>query len=579
MSVLTPFLALYRRHWLSMTVAILLALITVLAGIGLLTLSGWFLSATALAGFAGLYSFNYLLPAAGVRGSAILRTSARYAERLVSHDATFKVLAHLRVFIFRRLFPLSPGKIAQFRQAELLNRLVADVSTLDHLYLRVLSPLVTALAVIIIVTLCLSLLDITLALTLGGIMLAVLIALPLFFYRLGKPIGKALTRLRSQYRIQLMAWLQGYAEWVVFGAACRLRSTLNQIEQNWLQQQRRLNNLSALSQGLMILASGLTLILILWLASSGVGYHTSPGALLGLFVFATLAAFETLGPVASAFQHLGQVIASAKRVADLMTQEPDVVFPLSTAEKSSYIEATPIDIQIADLSFTYPGQSLPVLQDITLTIHPGEHVALLGHTGCGKSTLLQLLTRAWDAQQGKIGLAGHSIAEYPAPRLRQMVSMVPQRVYLFSATLADNLRLAAPNKSNEQLEHILMQVGLSTLLNGDGLNTWMGEGGRQLSGGELRRLGIARALLHAAPIILLDEPTEGLDAQTEQSILQLLRTECRDRIMIVATHRLTHLEHLDKIYILDNGLLVEQGTHQTLLTRQGHYARFYQHNT
>ncbi|HDL7412839.1 TPA: cysteine/glutathione ABC transporter ATP-binding protein/permease CydC, partial [Yersinia enterocolitica] len=171
MRVLLPFLALYRRHWFLICLGIVLAIITLLASIGLLTLSGWFLAGTAIAGPAGLYTFNYLLPAAGVRGAAITRTAGRYAERVVSHDATFRVLAHLRVFAFQKILPLSPAGIARFRQSELLNRLVADVDTLDHLYLRVISPLVAAVVIIAAVTFGLSYIDVNLALALGAILL------------------------------------------------------------------------------------------------------------------------------------------------------------------------------------------------------------------------------------------------------------------------------------------------------------------------------------------------------------------------------------------------------------------------
>lgn len=172
MRALLPYLALYKRHKWLLSLGVILAIVTLLASIGLLTLSGWFLSASAVVGFAGAYSFNYMLPAAGVRGAAIIRTAGRYFERLVSHDATFRVLQHLRVFTFSKLLPLSPAGLARFRQGELLNRMVADVDTLDHLYLRVISPLIGALVVILVVTVGLSILDVSLALTLGGIMLA-----------------------------------------------------------------------------------------------------------------------------------------------------------------------------------------------------------------------------------------------------------------------------------------------------------------------------------------------------------------------------------------------------------------------
>ncbi|HBI08816.1 MAG TPA: cysteine/glutathione ABC transporter ATP-binding protein/permease CydC, partial [Franconibacter pulveris] len=320
MRALLPYLALYKRHkWLLM-LGIVLAIVTLLASIGLLTLSGWFLSASAVAGVAGVYSFNYMLPAAGVRGAAIIRTAGRYFERLVSHDATFRVLEHLRVFTFSKLLPLSPAGLARFRQGELLNRLVADVDTLDHLYLRVISPLVGAMVVIGVVTLGLSLLDTTLALTLGGIMLTTLTLLPPLFYRAGKPTGEALTHYRASYRQMLTAWLQGQAELTIFGASDRYRDEMENNELAWHEAQRRQAGLTALSQAVMLLISGVAVVLMLWMAAGGGGGNDTPGALIALFVFCALAAFEALAPVTGAFQHLGQVIASARRVTQVIEQ-------------------------------------------------------------------------------------------------------------------------------------------------------------------------------------------------------------------------------------------------------------------
>ncbi|HHQ6568282.1 TPA: heme ABC transporter ATP-binding protein/permease CydC [Serratia fonticola] len=571
MRVLLPFLALYRRHTFLILLGIVLAIVTLLASIGLLALSGWFLAASSLAGLAGLYTFNYMLPAAGVRGAAIFRTAGRYAERVVSHDATFRVLSHLRVFTFRKILPLSPGGIARFRQAELLNRLVADVDTLDHLYLRVISPMVSAAVVIVVVTFGLSWLDVPLALTLGGILLLLLLAVPPVFYRAGKPIGEELTLLRSQYRTDLTAWLQGQAELVVFGALDGFRHKLNATEQRWQSRQWQQASLGGIAQALMILASGLTVTLLMWLAAAGIGGDTQPGALIALFAFAALASFEAMMPVAAAFQHLGQVIASATRVKQIIDQQPEVTFPASGP-----ISQPGAELQLSEVSFTYPDQPLPVLNNVALNIAAGEHIALLGRTGCGKSTLLQLLTRAWNADSGQILLNGQPLASYDEATLRAMTTVVSQRVHIFSSTLRENLRIAAPAASDEDLNLALQQVGLDKLLENEGLNAWLGEGGRQLSGGEQRRLGIARALLHQAPLLLLDEPTEGLDAETEQQILALLRQHCRGKTLILVTHRLYGLEHFDRICVMDGGSIVEQGSHAALMRQPGRYAQFLQ---
>ncbi|HBT3933945.1 TPA: cysteine/glutathione ABC transporter ATP-binding protein/permease CydC [Klebsiella pneumoniae] len=571
MRALLPYLALYKRHKWMLLLGVVLAIVTLLASIGLLTLSGWFLSASAVVGVAGIYSFNYMLPAAGVRGAAIIRTAGRYFERLVSHDATFRVLQHLRVFTFSKLLPLSPAGLARFRQGELLNRVVADVDTLDHLYLRVISPLVGALVVIVVVTCGLSLLDVTLALTLGGIMLATLLVMPPLFYRAGKPAGESMTQLRGQYRQQLTAWLQGQAELMVFNASDRYRAQMEKTELSWQDAQRRQAELTALSQAVMLLIGGIAVVAMLWLASDGVGGNSQPGALIALFVFCALAAFEALAPVTGAFQHLGQVIASARRISQITDQQPEVTFVEDEASSPAQVALT-----LQEVTFRYPQQPSPALENISLQIAAGEHIAILGRTGCGKSTLLHLLTRAWDPSQGEILLNNQPLSGLSEATLRQAMSVVPQRVHLFSATLRDNLLLAAPEADDAHLSATLEKVGLEKLLQDGGLNGWLGEGGRQLSGGELRRLAIARALLHDAPLMLLDEPTEGLDAATESQILHLLADVMRDKTVLMVTHRLRGLAGFNQIIVMDNGQIIEQGSHAELLAKQGRYFQFKQ---
>ncbi|UYZ82717.1 cysteine/glutathione ABC transporter ATP-binding protein/permease CydC [Entomomonas sp. E2T0] len=565
---LYPFLKLYRQYWRKIALGILLAILTLLASICLLSISGWFLASTALAGIMGV-TFNYLLPSAGVRGSAVLRTVFRYGERLVSHDTTFRILAKLRVFTFRKLLPLTPSAISRFKQAELLNRLVADIDTLDHLYLRLISPIVSAIMVIFIITTGLLFIDANLALTLGLILTVLVLITPLIFYYAGNPIGISLTQLKGQYRTELTAWLQGQAELAIFNALARFRSQLNNTEIKWLNTQKKQASLTGLSQSFIILAAGLTTVLILWLAANGVGANHTLNPLIALFTFASLAAFETLAPVATAFLHLSQVTSSAKRVNELLSQQADVTF---TQAKADYLPQA--SLQLNKVSFSYPDQPQNVLTNINLQLQTGQHIALLGKTGCGKSTLLQLLTRAWDPQQGQITLNQIALADYDEQTLRQMISVVTQRVHIFSATLRHNLLIANADTTEQQLIEVLNQVGLSKLLENDGLNQWLGEGGRQLSGGEQTRIGIARALLHQAPLILLDEPTNGLDTETEQQILRILKQHAQHKTLIMVTHRLTNLNEMDMIVVMDAGNIIEQGNHHALLEQKGRYWQF-----
>ena len=572
MSALRPFLRLWLRHPFRLTLGIVLAIVTLLASIGLLTLSGWFLAASSVAGVAGLYTFNYMLPAAGVRGAAIIRTAARYAERLVSHDATFRVLQHLRVHTFSRLMALSPGQLSRFRQADLLNRFVADVDTLDHLYLRVISPLLGAFIVSVVVTFGMSFINFHLALTLGGIMLITLVLMPALFYRLGSPAGVAIAQGRAHWRLQLMQWLAAQAELTLYGASQGWRQQLDEDEQRWQQAQSQQQRLQAAAQSLLLLISGVTVTLLLWLSAATISEQQLPGSLIALVVFCALAAFEALAPVAGAFLPMSQVINAAQRVNDIIDQSPAITFPAHSEARPG-----PLSIGIDQLDFSYPDRPDKVLNRCTLSVAAGEHIALLGPTGCGKSTLLALLTRGWESQHGVIRLNNRPIREWSEPALRQRISVVTQRVHLFSQSLRDNLLLACPDASDEQLTRALNDVGLQRLLeNQEGLNAWMGEGGRPLSGGELRRLALARALLHDGDLWLLDEPTEGLDATTEQHILTLLQQLTAGKTMIMVTHRLSGLELMDRICVMDNGAIVEQGSHAELISKAGRYWRFRQ---
>jgi len=575
MNNLLPFLRLFSRHPWRLGLGVVLAIVTLLASIGLLTLSGWFLAASSLAGVAGLYTFNYMLPAAGVRGAAITRTAARYFERLVSHDATFRVLQHLRVFTFCKLIALAPEQLARFRQGELLNRFVSDVDTLDHLYLRVISPLIGAAVVIVVVTCGLALLDVPLALLLGGIMLLTLLLMPPLFWRLGTSAGYQIAQHQASWRMQLTHWITGLSELKIYGAAHLWRAQLDREELNWQQAQRRQHRLQALAQSLLLVISGATVTLLLWISANGVGGNSAPGAFIALFVFCGLAAFEALAPVAGAFLPLSQVTSAAKRVQEIIEQPAAIRFP--NAKISS---ASGINLKMENIIFSYPQRPEPVLQNFSLSLNAGEHLALLGPTGCGKSSLLAMITRGWEAQQGSISLNDSDIALWDEASLRSRISVVTQRVHLFSQTLRDNLLLAKPDASDEQLVDALNKVGLAHLAeHNEGLNAWMGDGGRPLSGGELRRLAIARALLHDGDLWLLDEPTEGLDASTEQQILTLLQHVTRGKTLIMVTHRLSGLDAMDRICVMDQGQIIESGSHAELISKAGRYWRFHQRFT
>ncbi|NVJ57323.1 MAG: cysteine/glutathione ABC transporter ATP-binding protein/permease CydC [Vibrionaceae bacterium] len=563
---LIPYLKLYKKHWFGLSLGMLLAFLTLFASIGLLTLSGWFLSAAAIAGLTiARETFNYMLPGAFVRGFAMGRTAGRWGERVVSHNATFKLLTDLRIFFFSKLAPLIPGRVSNLRDADLLNRLVADIDAMDHVYLRLISPMFVGTLGIAGLTAVVCWFDVELGLTLGAILLVLLLTWPLLFYKLGKQNGSELTQNRADLRIATLDWLQGYSELTLFGAEKRYRSAIFTMQERLLKNQMFNAHFAGLAQALLMLANGWTLVLMLWLAADGVGGNT-PDPMIALVVFATMASVELLMPIAGAFQHLGQTLTSARRLNEVILAEPDVQFPADeTHHNAEY------SIEYRDMSFHYPDGDALVVKGINLHIPAQHRIAIVGQTGSGKSTLLQLLNRYWDVQQGEILIAGQPIQNWSESQLRQAISVVSQRVDILNGSLRDNLLMARPNADDAALNDVLNKVGLAKLLEGQGLDTWLGDGGRQLSGGEKRRVGIARALLHNAPILLLDEPTEGLDKQTEQQIMQLFETHFEDKTVVFITHRLVDLDKMDSICLIEQGEIVEHGSHSDLLAQKGRY--------
>ncbi|VEI46152.1 cysteine/glutathione ABC transporter membrane /ATP-binding protein [Actinobacillus equuli] len=296
--------------------------------------------------------------------------------------------------------------------------------------------------------------------------------------------------------------------------------------------------------------------MVIYLASTAINVPSAdyPEALIALVVFCVMASAEILMPIGLAFLHLGQVITAAERLNEITEQPPLVNFG-NKNDWQKTDQNRPL-VQFNAVTFTYPNRVDPVLQNISFEIFAGQKVAILGKTGSGKSTIFQLINRNYDPTSGQIWLNSCNVADYAESSLRQHIVTLSQRVHIFNRSLRDNLLLGNDQATDPQLVHVLDQVGLSYLLDEQGLDLWLGEGGRPLSGGEQRRLGLARLLVSQAEIVLLDEPTEGLDRETEQQILALILTHCQNRTLLMITHRLHGLDKFDKLYHIDNGRFI-----------------------
>jgi len=567
MKELLRLVRLFLPYWKWLVLGILASLATLIANVGLLALSGWFITAMALAGAAGV-SMNYFTPAAAIRAFAIVRTVGRYGERLITHEATFRLLARLRVWFYEHLEPLAPARLQQYRAGDLLSRIQADIDTLDHFYVRVLVPLAVGLAGIALGYLFLSRYSVKIALIALAFLLLAGVALPLALRRLGAAPGRRMVESSAELRAALVDGLQGMGELTVFGGAERHARHIERLSLELIAQQKRMSRLTGLGQG----ALGLCANLALWLAVVAAIPLLQAGTLarpdlpmLALFV---LASFEAVMPLPQAFQMLGQTIAAARRLLEVVDARPQVREPAGPSP-------VPRDfgLQIRDLRFRYAATGPWALDGIDLDLAAGRRVAVVGASGSGKTSIANVLLRFWEYQEGTIRLGGHDLREYRSDDIRRLVAVVAQDAHLFNATIRDNLLLANPGADDAALIRACQAAQLHDFIAAqpEGYDSYVGEAGMKLSGGQARRLAIARALLKDAPILILDEPTEGLDAATEQALLQSLDRLMAGRTVLLVSHRPAALDTVDEVLVLDRGRIVERGAPRVLAAQGRHY--------
>jgi ATP-binding cassette, subfamily C, bacterial CydC len=531
MNQMVMLLKIGRKQWRWLAAGILLGVVVILANTFLMALAGWFIASMAMAGVSGV-SFNYFTPSAGIRFLAIARTVGRYVERLVTHEAAFRYIAELRSWLFTKIEPLAPAGLERYGGGDVAGRLRGDVDSLEAVYLRVIAPVAAGLLTVMAAIMFMACFSPMAAMILLFFLAVSGIVLPLLVRHSSVLPGRQSAELVAELRNRITEGVEGAEELILFGAVDRQATEVDGVSMRLVGAQERLARINGWGTGGMVFLAGSAVAAILVVGSREVAEHLLPPPSLVMLLLFSAAVFEAIAQFPSALNQFPAVRESARRIMELV----EAPVPVSNPDVESQ-PPTDFRIRFSNVTASYlPGR--PVLRNFSLDIPAGGRVAISGASGVGKSLLVDILLRFRD-YDGSITIGGVELRSMSRETVAKIITAVPQNPHLFNATIRDNILLGNPDFREEDLARALQDSGLSEWIDclPGGLDTRVGINGAEVSGGEARRIALARALMKTTQILLLDEPTEGLDIATEQAIIKRLAVRSEGVTLLVISHR------------------------------------------
>ena len=557
------FAVLSPAKW-SLVLALLFTFLTVLMNVGLLTVSSWLLASAALQ--PGL---TYLsLAIVGVRFFGVSRAVCRYFERYTSHRMAFQGLYGLRLWFYAHLEPLAPAILKRFGAGDMLGRIMGDIEVLQFFYLRTLIPPVAAIALTALVAYGVSTIDDSLVMPIVMAALVLGLVLPFVVYAHNKQSLRAIGPQQGTYKALLSDTMDSLEDVISYGNEGLVYKRIQQMMKHVDGYKGTIDRGMNLGNTLFLGGVQLTVVVVAIMASNALtGAWAS--VMVAVAAIGTQAWFEALQPMIAAVHHGAESKVATSRLIALANEPLPVVEPL---------EPKPFnpnrDITFTNVSFGYDNEHT-IYENLRLDIKQGQSIAIVGASGSGKTTLFNMLERLYD-YKGSIHVGDVELKDVCIDTWRNALGTITQDTYIFHASFGDNIRLARPEATAEELEQAIHRASLQTVVDklSDGIHTIVGSGGHGLSGGERQRVALARLFLRNPQIVLLDEPLEGLDQVTRKALHRDLMHYVEGKTCLYITHQLEGLEQMDRILFMDKGEIVEDGTYEELIALRGHFYEY-----
>jgi ATP-binding cassette subfamily C protein CydC len=548
-----------------MIFAAMLGFFTIGSSIGLLMTSAYIIAKAALSPHIGELQVGIV----GVRFFGISRGIFRYAERLFSHDVTFTLLAKFRVWFFKSIEPLVPSKTSKYTSGDLLTRVVSDVESLEHIFIKVISPPIIAVFVAFLMIFIFSFYSFSLVLAFLIPYFFACVAIPLLTYLISKKNSEEIIFLRTRLVEITIDNIDGRNELISFGKTEEHSQEFISTNDKLIKTQRKMKLISGMNESLIGLTMNFAVVVVFLIAAPLVASNIINGISLSVLTLGTMAAYEAVLPLPMALQYLKGSVKAGERIFQITEQH---IAEKEVKEISDY----KCEIEFKNVNFGYVGDE-EILKDLSFSIASKEKIAIIGGSGAGKSSIINLALNFWNTTSGNIFVNGNNYNGLSSDTIRNQFSTIPQKVFLFSNTIKENLLIAKQNATDDELWNALREAELDKFVESlpNRLDTWIGNQGKQLSGGEKKRIAVARAILKNSNIFICDEISADLDSINEKKIIETIHRITKDKTLLFITHRLIDMEKYDTIYLLEDGEVRERGSHFKLLKASEEYKNYF----